>query len=44
MSVLTGALIDARQFPPGSALHQLYDSASFRAFLCAVLGVPALFP
>ena len=34
--------ITTDQVPAGSALHVLYESADFRAFLCAVLGEETL--
>lgn len=35
--------ITTDQIPTSSALHDLYDSASFKIFLCAVLGEQALY-
>ncbi len=36
--------ITTDQVPEGSPLHALYHAPAFRAFLCAVLGVPVLHP
>lgn len=37
-------LIADDQIPNGSPLRDVYDSAEFQAFLCAVLGIDAIYP
>jgi len=42
--VSTKGLIADDQIPPGSPLRDVYNDASFQAFLCAVRGIEAIHP
>ena len=42
--VSSKGLIADDQIPPDSPLREVYESPEFRAFLCAVIGVDAIYP